>query len=206
MRRASGSGIKGAGETVSRTTVAFDRIVTFVVGLLLVAGAVVVIGWRYDLFSWLPAAVDSGPAMDVTAQGWWQWALAAAAVVLGLIGLRWLFAHLPGGGAVSDLRLPGSGAEGQLAVDAGSAVSAACADLQSRHDVRSARGGVRRDRGQLVIDIRATLEPRCDLAEVATAIDKTTAALTQSIERDDLFCRVRLDVGSRDRSKPARVR
>ncbi|MDQ3592023.1 MAG: hypothetical protein M3386_03870 [Actinomycetota bacterium] len=189
---------------MSGTSVFFDRLVTFVVGVALIAGAVIVIGWKYDLFNWLPEAVDSGPALDVTEYGWWPWALAAAALILLLLGLRWLFGHLPSR-RVTELRLPGSGAEGRLEVDAGSAVSAACASLQSRHDIRSAKGDVRRDRGQLVIDIRATLEPRCDLAEVATAIDETTAALTQSLERPDLYCRVRLDVGSRGRSKAARL-
>lgn len=189
---------------MSGATVMLDRVVTFLVGLALIAAAVLVIGWRYELFGWLPASVDSAPVLDLTEQGWWPWALGAAAVVLVLLGLRWLFGHLPGR-RVSELRLPGSGAEGRLEVDAGSAVSAACASLQARHDFRAAKGDVRRDRGQLVIDIRATLEPRCDLVEVAAAIDEETAALTQSLERPDLYCRVRLDVGSRDKAKPARV-
>ncbi|CAN5817066.1 hypothetical protein BH20ACT6_BH20ACT6_19070 [soil metagenome] len=190
---------------MSRSVVALDRLVTFVVGLLLVAGGVLVIGWKYDLFGWLPSSVNSGPVKDITERGWWAWALGAAAMVLFLLGLRWLVAHLPGRSKVSELGLSGSGAEGRLDVNASGAVSAACAALQARHEVRSAKGSVRRDRGQLVIDIHATLEPRCDLTEVATAIDDTAAALTRSLERPDLYCRVRLDVGNRDRAKPARV-
>jgi hypothetical protein len=190
---------------MSRALVSLDRNVTFVLGLLLIAGGVLVIGWNYDLFSWLPSSVSVTPVMDVTKKGWWAGALAAAAVLLFLLGLRWLVAHLPGRSKVSKLALPGSAAEGRLNVDAGSAVSAACAALEARHDVRSAKGDVRRDRGQLVIDMRATLEPRCDLAEVATAIDDATATLTRSLERSDLHCRARLDVATSDKSKPARV-
>ncbi len=190
---------------MSRTTVALDRVVTVLLGLALVAAGILAVGWYYAWWSWLPEDVDSTQALDVTGTEWWPWVLGAAAVVLLLVGLRWLLAHAPGR-RVSDLRLPGSGAEGRLEVDASSAVSAACADLQARHDVRAARGVVRRDRGQLVIEVRATLEPRSELREVASAVDHAATALTQCLERPDLYCRVRLDVGSHDRGTPARVR
>lgn len=190
---------------MSRATVALDRLVTFLLGVSLIAGGVLGLSWYYDWWDWTYESIDSTEAVDATATDWWPWALGAAAVVLFLLGLRWLFAHTPGR-RVSELRLPGSGSEGRLEVDASSAVTAACAELRERADVRSAQGVIRRDRGQLLIDIRATLEPRCELREVASAIDETTATLIRSLERPELYCRVRLDVGSGNRGKSSSVR
>lgn len=178
---------------MSRGTVALDRFVTAVVGLALIAAGVLAIGWFYDWWSWLPDQVSSSSALSATNRIWWPWAVGIAAVLLVLLGLRWLFAHSPGR-RVSSLQLPGSGTGGRLSVDASSAVSAACSDLAARHDVRSAKGLVRRDRGQLVVDISATLEPRTDLTEIAAAADRAATALARSLERPDVYCRVRLDV------------
>lgn len=190
---------------MSRTTIAIDRFVTLLVGLLLIAAAVLAAGWWYDWWSFLPADVDSTDALEVTDRRWYPWALAGAAVLLALLGLRWLFAHTPSR-RVGELRLPGSGQEGRLQVDPSSAVSAACVALQSRPDVRRASGTVQRDRGQLVIDIRATLEPYAQLTDVVPAVDESTATLVRSLERPDLHCRVRLDVHSQARQARPRVR
>jgi len=189
---------------MSRATVAIDRVVALVLGVALIAGGVLAVGWYYAWWSWLPAAVDVAGALRVVGTSWWPWALGAAAVVLLLVGLRWLLAHAPRR-KVSELRLPGSGVEGRLEVDAGGAVSAACADLRERHDVRSAVGVVRRDRGQLLIDLRVSLEPRCDLSAVADAVDRTSTVLARCLERPDLYCRVRLDVAGRSREAARRV-
>lgn len=184
---------------MSRGIVGLDRLVTALIGLVLVAAGVLAIGWFYDWWSWLPDEVSSASALRTTGRVWWPWVMGAAAVLLVLLGLRWLLAH-SAGRRVSSLQLPGSGSGGRLAVDAGSAVSAACSELAARHDVRSAKGLVRRDRGQLVVDISATLEPRTDLTGVAAAADQAATALANSLERPDVHCRVRLDVARLARS------
>jgi len=190
---------------MTRTTTSLDRVVTLLVGLTVIAGAIIAAGWFYGWWSWLPAEVDSAAALELTDRPWWPWALGGVTFLLLVLGLRWLFAHAPAR-RVGVLRLAGSGSEGRLGVDAGSAVAVACADLEARHDVRTARGVVLRDRQQLVIDLRLTLELFCDLAEVSAAVDRTTAALTNGLERPDLYCRVCLDVGTRPRSSRAGVR
>lgn len=189
---------------MSRMTVALDRVVTAVLGVAFIAAGVLVLGWYYTWWSGMPDVIDNETALRITNTSWWPWTLAAAAVVLLLLGLRWLLAHTPGR-RVSELRLPGSGSGGRLEVDASSAVKAACSELQERSDVRSAQGVVRRDRGQLLIDIRATLEPRTDLRQIAGAVDDTATTLVESLERPDLYCSVRLDVARR-RGKSDRVR
>lgn len=189
---------------MSRATTGLDRAVTLVLGALLVAGGVLALGWYYAWWAWFPDNADTGSALEVIGYGWWPWALGVAAVLLFVLGLRWLVAHAPGR-RVSTLRLPGSGSQGRLEVDARSAVAAACGELQRRHDVRSAQGVVRRDRGQLLIDVRAMLEPRSDLGSVAGALDVATAGLARTLERPDLYCRVRLDVADVQRGSPSRV-
>ena len=77
--------------------------------------------------------------------------------------------------------------------------------VRSLISVRSAAGVVRRDRGQLLIDLRVSLEPRCDLSAVADAVDRTSTVLARCLERPDLYCRVRLDVAGRSREAARRV-
>ena len=190
---------------MSRATVGLDRVVTLVMGVVFISGGLLVLNWYYGWYGSLPETLDTDRALRVTSTVWWPWALAGAAILLLVIGVRWLLAHTPPG-RVTELRLPGSGSEGRLEVDARNAVNAACASLQTQHDVRSAKGTVRRDRGQLLVDIRAVLEPHSDLRDIASAVDDTTATLVNCLERPDLHCRVRLAIRTSSRRKAVRVR
>jgi hypothetical protein len=190
---------------MSRATVGLDRLMTLVMGIVFISGGLLVLNWYYGWWGSLPESLDTDRALRVTSTVWWPWALAGAAILLFLLGVRWLVAHTPPG-RVTELGLPGSGSEGRLEVDASGAVQAACENLQTRHDVRSAKGTVRRDRGQLLVDIRAVLEPHGDLRDIASAIDATTATLVNCLERPDLHCRVRLAIRTSSRRKALRVR
>ena len=89
---------------MSRALVALNRLVAFMVGLILIAGAAAgVLWWRGAFPSW-PTRIDTRPAVDLAGQTWWPWAAGSLGLALILIGLRWLVANLPNRG-ISQLRL-----------------------------------------------------------------------------------------------------
>lgn len=181
---------------MSRLVATIDRTATMLLGLLLIAGALLVVVWRFDWWSYLPQRSDTSAFNDVFAYGWWPWAETAAGVVLLALGLRWLWAHVPSRG-VGELNLPDSGPTGRGRFHATAVASAAADELADAAGVRSAKGTVRRDRGQLVVDITATIDATANLTDLAPAADRVMAQLAQMINRNDVFGRVHLVVAGK---------
>ncbi|MGL5849714.1 MAG: hypothetical protein ACRCZD_02935 [Phycicoccus sp.] len=183
-----------------RRTVALDRAAALVTGLLLLAaGAAGLVWWRGDLG--LAGPVDTMSATDLTEQPWWPWAVGAAGALLVALGIRWLAAHLRSS-RMGHLRLPGSGPHGRLTADVGPVARTAGETLAATVGVRSAGGGVDRDRGRLVARLRATVEPDADLATVAAASDRVAGDLHTVLQRDDIRCRVDLRVARHGKNLP----
>jgi hypothetical protein len=186
---------------VSRTIWTLDRLATIVVGLALIAAGALAVAWRFDLWAALPEQTDTSQTADATATDWWPWALGVAGVILVLVGLCWLWSHLPGRG-VGDVNLLGTGDQGRLRFNASAAASTAADVFCSRPSVRSAKGTVKRDRGQLVADLRVTVDPDVDLSLVAKDADQIVADLAHVMGRTDLYGRVHLVVASSRSSTP----
>lgn len=166
---------------MSRIVAGLDRIAALVVGLALIVGGLAAIVWRLGYFPGYDGGlVHASWAPTLTGQGWWPWVTAAAGVILGLLALRWLGAHVPGG-KIGTVPLPGSNATGRLRVDL-SAVAAAAADALAREPgVESASGKAVNDRGRRTIQIVTTVERSADLASIATAADQTCADLAGAV-------------------------
>jgi len=192
---------------MNRSAVLIDRTATLVVGLLLLLLGAAAIVWYLVGVGWVgsvpgvPGRLRTTGLQDVAATTWWPWALGAAGVVLILLGLRWAAAHLPDRG-VGRLRLAGSGSGGRLEIDADAVAAAAADSLERCEGVRSARGRVVRERGQLLVSVRATVEHGADLAVVGRAGDAVSTEVAEALGRDDLRCSVRLHVAHRDRGMP----
>lgn len=186
---------------MSRGTLATNRILAGLLGLLLLAAGVALFAWWNGQFPGLPQKIDMGGLGWLPQQGWWPWALGAAGAILALIGFRWLAAHLPNRG-VGHLNLTGSNSDGKLLVDAGAVVAAAAEAFQETPGVRSANGTIQRDRGQLVARLTATIEREADLPRMANAADAVSTQLQQALQRQDLHCRVQLRTAGQNRSQP----
>jgi len=186
---------------MSRGTLALDRVMTALAGLVLVALGVLGILWWAGRLGSVPDHVDLSGIRWWPRQQWWPWALGVGGVILALLGLRWLLAHLPRRG-ISVLSLPGSGPEGRLLVAAGPVIDAAAGALARTPGVRSARGRVDHDRGQIVAHLDATIERGADLRTVAAAADAVTGELQAALERQDLTGLVRLRTAGRNRAMP----
>ncbi|WP_328291268.1 alkaline shock response membrane anchor protein AmaP [Kineococcus sp. NBC_00420] len=185
---------------MGRTVLGFDRLAAIVVGLVMVvvglAAAAWGAGWLVRVWPAAPQQLTLKTATDAFATGWWSWATGIAGAVLVLLALWWLLAHLPRRG-VGDLSLKGSGRQGRLTVDPAAAAGTAADVLAETPGVRSASSRVLRDRGQLVVDLSATIEPDADLQTVVAATDDVATDLGQVLGRDDARARVRLSVARR---------
>ncbi len=182
---------------MSRAVIAFDRLATIVVSLLLIgAGLAGLTWWRGDLG--LSGPLDATAAVDQAAQPWWPWAAGVLGAALVLLGLRWLAGHVITAG-VGQVRLPGTSKQGRLTAQVKPVAQAAAEVLDTTEGVRSVRGTINRDRGQLVARLSATIEPESDLATIAAAADAVSADLKKVLEREDLRCLVTLRVARRGR-------
>lgn len=186
---------------MSRAVIATDRVAAVLLAVVLLVGGVVAVLWWSGSLAALDGPLRLDAASDATTQPWWPWALGALGVALILLGLRWLAAHLPDHG-VAQLVLPGSGGGGRLLVDARAVAEAAADALEGSPGVRSAKGVLERDRGQLVARLTATVEREADLESLARAADAVSAQLRTVLGRDDVRGSVQLTVAQRRGSLP----
>ncbi len=182
---------------ISQTTLALDRFATLIVASVLIAGGALGVWWWTGESS-LADRSDTAPLQDFVMMAWWPWASAVVGVLLILIGLRWMAAHLSRT-KVTRLNLTGSGAGGMLGVDASKVANAAADTFADTLGVRSAKGRVNRDRGQIVAQIDATIEPEADLSTIAEQADLVSAQLAHVLGRNDLRCSVQLTVARHGR-------
>jgi hypothetical protein len=189
---------------VSTTAQTLDRVVTFIIGLTLIAVGVLAIIWRLDLYPTIPDRTNTSAALARTTTPWWPWAVTIAGLILVLLGVRWLWAHLPIK-RVAQLNIPGTGPKGRLQVNTKAVAAAAGDALTSTTGIRSARGTINRDRGQIVVDLRATADADANLHAIANGADQVAAELAQVLERPDLYCRVRINVTTTNKTDLQRV-
>lgn len=182
---------------MSRGVLGLNRVVALLLGTILLAAGLAVALWSagvFDSFSSVPSD-SSGVSNvdDVVSASWWPWVSTLAGAALAALALLWLLAHLPHSGT-GPVTLPGSNPSGTLRVDPKAVVSAAQEALEVDPSVRSARGGLRRERGHLVLDLQAKVEPDADLVSVGERVSTVLADAAVALGRPDLEARARIQV------------
>lgn len=162
---------------MTRLTIGIDRFAAIVLGLVLLAVGGGAAAWQLGVIPDAPDELDLGPVLDLTDQGWWQWALAGAGLVLGLLALRWIAAHLRRP-SVPVLSLPGSSMKGRLRADPSALATVAATDLAERGPISSAKGHATRDQKVDTIELDATIEPTTALQHVEQAVESTAHSLS----------------------------
>lgn len=186
---------------MTRRLLAVDRLASLLLALLLIAGGLAVLVW---FFRWPVAwgqTLALGPLAAAASAPWWPWVAALVGLGLIVVGIIWIGSHLRSQ-SVGNLRLAGSDRTGRLEADASKATTAAADVLADAYGIRSARGSVKRDRGQLVAQLVATVEPDADLRAVAAEADQVSAQLYHVLGRDDLTCHIELKVAHRGGQQP----
>jgi len=187
-----------------RSVLAFDRVALLLLGLVLLVVGVAAVGWQLGFLGDVWPDVPSSVAVDttqVTEASSYAALAGVVGVLLVLLGLWWLLAHLPRR-SVGSLRLPAGEQAGRLVVDPGPAVATAAEVLADDPLVRSARGAVLADRGELVVRLRATVDPDSDLDAVVAACDRVLADLAHVLPAEQLRSRVELSVLRRGEAGP----
>ena len=185
-----------------RSVLAFDRVLMMLLGIALVILGLAAIGWQTGFLSRIWPGVPDALHVDmtqVTSKPNFAPIAAGAGVLLVLVGLWWLIAHVPRRG-VGPLRLPSTGMPGRLTVDPNAAIEAAADVLADDPGIHSASGAVLTDRGQIVVRLRAVVDPYADLATVAESCDGVLADLATVLPPDKLRSRVEISVLRRARS------
>lgn len=160
---------------MSRAVAAIDRLAAALAGAAFLVGGLALlawtIGWPDDLVDGWPDRISVDAATDLAERPWWPWAAGIGGIVVGLVMLRWLWAHLPHRPART-AALSGSDEHGRLRVDVQATADAAAAELAHMLGARNYRGRVRRDRGRTVIDLTVTVGPEVDQREAVDAADE----------------------------------
>lgn len=175
---------------MSRRLVAVDRLAGVVLGLLLLSTGLLALDWRLGRVLDLPTGIDTTALVDVVTSSWWPWAFAGGAVLLGLLGLRWLLAHLLRSGARST-RLAASNETGRLTVDLGSLASVAAERLEASAPVSGVRGRAHTVRGHTLVELSGQVDADADADDLVTAAGACIEEVAAAFEAETpVTCRV----------------
>ena len=188
-----------------RSVLGLDRVMATLLGLILLIIGLAMAAWYNGtlrrLWPQFPEKLSTAAANDIVNTTWWPWAAGGVGALTVLLGLWWLLAHLPRR-SINSLVLPGSGRSGRLVVDPAGPADTAAEVLADTPGIRTAHSKVRHDRGQLVVALTATMDPRADLSEIITAADAVATDLQAVLGRDDARARILLSVARRGRTQP----
>ncbi|WP_068275621.1 hypothetical protein [Aldersonia kunmingensis] len=165
----------------------FDRAVSAILGIALIAGGLLVIGWWAeidpvrDLFGyadqeWYTAAPE---------QNWWPWALAAATLT-GLALGGWLLLENVRPNRAGELELETGVEVGTATIETGPLAEATAAILSRSPEVEEATGIAIDDRGGRTVRITMTAKPDVPLEHLRRLAEEARADITRAIESDEL--------------------
>ncbi|GAB3110033.1 hypothetical protein GCM10027055_08810 [Janibacter alkaliphilus] len=180
-----------------------DRLVGVVVGLLLLAGGLLLIGWYGGWLLSYPDELGTAPVADVVGASWFPWAAAAVGIVLGLIGLWWFFAHLRRD-VVGTLRLGDSGPAGRVQVELDTVADSVAARFAELAPVSSSQGSTTETARRQGVVVEARLLTGADVDLVVEAARRCTDEVEQAFPDGSVSCRFLVDEPKGQGRRPLR--
>ncbi|MGW5383258.1 alkaline shock response membrane anchor protein AmaP [Nocardia sp. NPDC003963] len=181
-----------------------NRTVLALLGVVLATGGGLALAAHFDGLNWVDtdARLVPGTAAPPT---WVFVAVIAAATVLALLCLRWLFAQAFRMPASRMWRIETAGAAGHTTLASRTAADPVAADIAEFPGVRSASARLTGHRETPELYLIVTTEPDADTAAVRRRIaDDAVTALRHALELDEITVVLELRVADADR--PARLR
>lgn len=169
---------------MTRGVLRSDRVVSFVVGLVLLGIGVLAVAWGLDLVPALRAdSVAVHGAAGVSDAAWWPWALGLVGLLLMVGSLTWCLAHLRRA-SIRTVSLAGSGPEGRLRLRLDTLASAAAASAADRISVESATGRTGSGAESGLVDVALTARHDATLDELRRdlrRVDKEVTSATDGV-------------------------
>ena len=180
---------------MNRGKASFDRIVTFLLFLVIGGIAFWMIGLRLDL---APAERIGGYVnrdfwADLSARDNYETILVIAAVVTGLLGLLFIGINIERkrlGRSAS----PSSAPTGTIRTSPADVASAVAQTFEKRDDVRSATYRASEDRGTDIIEIRLRIPAETDVTELNESCRRAAADITAALPGQEVLPRFLLQV------------
>lgn len=183
---------------MTRRLLTVDRVVGLLVGLALIAVALLTLDWRYRVVGTYGSILQTNGVQSTLGTSWWPWVFAAVALVLGLIALAWILAHLRRRGP-GDVRMSASNENGRLEVDMRAVASAAAEYLGSIAPLVDVRGTTRTYGGCTVLELSGHVDPGADAHAITEGARTCTEHVTMAFPDERVECRVLLDAPRRTR-------
>ena len=165
---------------------ALNRFLLGVIGLVLLAAGGFGLAAHFRV---LPFVDPAAPLVTGTAEppGWALYAIAAAAVVAGLLALRWLIAQLARRPRTRIWRFETDPAQGRTELHADTAVAPCVEELRAHPGVEQARASLAGSRENPFLALVVTCAPDADLSEIRGRITaESLPRLKETLGLDDI--------------------
>jgi hypothetical protein len=165
----------------------FDRAVSAILGIALIAGGLLVIGWwaEIDPVRDLFAHADQDWYAAAPEQNWWQWALAATTLA-GLTLGGWLLVENVRPNRAGELELETGVEVGTATLQARPLAEATAATLRHAPEVEEATGIAVDDHGGPTVRVTITAKPDVPLEHIRRLAKEARADIATAIESDAL--------------------
>ncbi|WP_130011215.1 hypothetical protein [Serinicoccus sediminis] len=182
---------------MSRRLAALDRALVLLLAVVLLAVGLLALEWRLRLVSQdYPDEIDVPGLGRVAEAAWWPWAVAAAGLLLGVLGLVWLVSHLARR-SVPDLGLPQSRADGRLRVDLSSLGDVVAHQLGAAAPLDHVRARAVGTQDHPVLQLRADLAPGARGTDIRDAAAQSAADLRRALPDTDVRLQLLVDAPRR---------
>ncbi|KIA63977.1 hypothetical protein [Nocardia vulneris] len=181
-----------------------NRSVLGLVGVLLLAAGGLAVAAHFGRLRWVRSddTLVPGTAAPPT---WVLWAAVAAAVLIGLLCLRWLLAQVFRMPKSVTWRTGGSEWPGTTVLESSVAAAPVATDVESYEGVRAASAWLSGDRTAPELHLVVTAEPSADIAELRRRIlGHAVTRLREALEVE--IIPVTLEIDFAEDRRPARVR
>ena len=173
-----------------------DRLLVLLIGLVLLVGGLGLLALRLDVLGDQPSILVVDRALQLLDEPWAYPAMAAISVVAALLGLAWLWAHVPARSA-SRVRLAGSDTSGRLDVDLQALADAVGERVEIGTNLAAVSATARSDGYFSLVEVQGRLRPGTEPASLVAAARQISEDLAAAFPDDGVTGRLLISAPAR---------